>query len=87
MNAQETIDQIKSLLYEIQSNAEDFAVGGIGRDGASQAELDDAGAAGGYFAGDAEYHHAQQIWLLADRAIQIVGETKWRPCGEEVGEA
>ena len=28
-----------------------------------------------------------QIWLLADRAIQIVGETKWRPCGKEVGEA
>ena len=57
-------------LRDAQAALEAMPVGGIGIDGASQFELDIIAARGDACFGDANYHQAQQAWLLIERAIK-----------------
>jgi hypothetical protein len=54
---------------------EQMPCGGIGADGASQTELDEASEQGDAFDKDAIYHTAQQAWLILNEILKP-GETK-----------
>jgi len=58
-------------LVSIQEDIENLPCGGIGKDGATQEELDAANDEQHFIDGDALYHTGQQIWLLAERAITL----------------
>jgi len=60
------------ILLSIQGNAESLPCGGIGSDGATQSELDEANELGRPFENDAVYHNGQQIWLEAQRGIILL---------------
>ena len=54
---------VETLIRETMKLCEDFPVSGIGKDGASQDDLDKATAVGHPMYWDDTYHRAQQIWL------------------------
>jgi len=62
------------LLIEAQTELENLPVGGIGADGASQDELDEASEQGQAFEDDAECHQGQQAWLKIQEAIKLLEE-------------
>ena len=66
------------ILLSIQGNAESLPCGGIGSDGATQAELDEANELGRPFENDAVYHTGQQIWLEAQRGIILLSNAEDR---------
>jgi hypothetical protein len=59
-------------LLEIQHYAESMPSGGIGKNGPTQEELDDALEEGRPIEMDACFHNGQQIWLLAEKAINFL---------------
>jgi len=59
---------IVSLLREAQEAMENLPMGGIGRDGATQAEIDAAEESGHALEDDASYHQGQKTWLILERA-------------------
>lgn len=61
--------QLKQLLLEIQETAEMMPVGGIGADGPTIDELNQAAKEGQPYGGDANYDTAQRIWRLAETAL------------------
>ena len=61
-----------SILQEIQQCVEDMPCGGIGENGATQTELDEANERGCPVESDAMYHQSQQAWLIAQRGIDLM---------------
>ena len=66
---------VVGLLTDAAAALENLPVGGIGPDGATQAELDAAGEQCAPCAGDASYHQAQQAWLWIEKALIILRKT------------
>jgi len=58
-------------LVSIQEEVEELSCGGIGADGATQEELDAANEEHHFMENDSTFHTGQQIWLLAERAINL----------------
>ena len=58
------------LVRAAMDTLENMPVGGIGEEGATQAELDEASGNGDAYRKDANYHTAQQAWLLLSEAIK-----------------
>jgi len=58
------------LIREAMRILEGMPVGGVGKDGATQAELDEAAENGEYYASDANYDVAQRAWLKLNEALK-----------------
>ena len=53
----------EELIRDTMKLCEEFPCGGIGEDGPTQSELDEALTEGHPFGDDDTYHRAQQIWI------------------------
>lgn len=60
----------KSLIRAAMITAENLPMGGIGKDGPTQEELDKASENGHPIGDDAVYHAGQEIWLFLNRALE-----------------
>jgi len=65
-------DKLLKLLTEIQCNVENLPMGGIGKDGPTQSELDEASGNYRPIENDSAFHIGQQVWLLAEDAKKIL---------------
>jgi len=66
------MSKLLETLLDIQNCAESMPSGGIGSEGPTQEELDAATQAGHPIEMDANFHNGQQIWLLAEKAINLL---------------
>lgn len=64
------LGHIKQLIKDSMFEIENLPVGGLGKDGPNQAELDKATNQGHPIGDDANYHAGQQIWLNLNEAMQ-----------------
>lgn len=63
---------ILDLLESIQYECENCSMGGVGKDGPTQKDLDDAIKKGHPIEHDSNYHSFQQIWLYAEKALKNI---------------
>lgn len=68
MNTQPILSKIESAMESLTW----ASMGGVGPDGATQAELDEAAAKGQHFAGDSDYHAMQQAYLTLAEALEML---------------
>ncbi len=61
---------IYNELSRVQETLEQMPCGGIGPNGATEDDLDEAAAEGRHYGDDAMYHTAQQAWLQIERIKQ-----------------
>ena len=67
-----SLDPLFDIFREIQDCVENMPCGGIGKDGPTQEELDEASKEGHPVDGDSMHHQGQQTWLIAQRGIDIL---------------
>lgn len=60
------------LLTEAQETLESLPMGGIGRDGPEQAEIDGANEIGKPVFDDMNHHLGQTAWLILERAKRLL---------------
>lgn len=77
--AEAAVEQLKAA----QEAMENLPMGGIGRDGATQAEIDEAEESGHAIEGDASHHQGQKAWLIIERAKALLANKpdEERPAG------
>lgn len=65
-------ESIISLLLDAQSVIADLPMGGIGGDGPTQSDIDEAEESGRPIGDDACYHQGQKAWLILERAKALL---------------
>lgn len=71
-----SLNPLLDILHEIQDCVENMPCGGIGKNGPSQVELDDASKEGRPVEEDATYHQGQQSWLIAQRGLDMLSNSR-----------